>query len=94
VNVLFTLLFSGLVMLFSFVAAADFSIPHAKTEADFEHIGKLLHIAGGFGFVGMVCGWYLAIITVCETVGIPCPLPVFDLSSKVFPPKKTVERSD
>jgi hypothetical protein len=27
---------------------------------------------------------YLAIITVCASTGVPCPLPVFDLSQKVF----------
>jgi uncharacterized protein len=30
---------------------------------------------------------YLAILEVCEAVGIPNPLPVLDLSSRVFPPK-------
>jgi succinate-acetate transporter protein len=87
VNVFFTLTFFGLIMLFSFIAAADFRVGHATTEADVEHINKLLHIAGGFGFIGLVCGWYLAILTACEAVGIPCPLPVLDLSSKVFPKK-------
>lgn len=90
VNVFFTLTFFGLIMLFSFVAAADFRVGHATTEADVEHINKLLHIAGGFGFIGLVCGWYLAILTACEAVGIPCPLPVLDLSSKVFPKKEAV----
>jgi succinate-acetate transporter protein len=87
VNLFFTFTFFGLVMLFSFIAAADFSVPHAKTEADIEHINMLLRIGGGFGFIGLVCGWYLAILTACEAVGIPCPLPVLDLSSKVFPAK-------
>ncbi|KAF1922657.1 uncharacterized protein M421DRAFT_426659 [Didymella exigua CBS 183.55] len=90
VNVFFTLIFFGLIMLFSFIAAADFRIPHATTAADVEYINKLLHIGGGFGFVGLVCGWYLAIITACEAVGIPCPLPVLDLSSKVFPKKDAI----
>ena len=27
---------------------------------------------------------YLAIITVCASTGVPCPLPIFDLSQKVF----------
>lgn len=27
---------------------------------------------------------YLAIITVCASTGVPCPLPVFDLSHKIF----------
>ena len=87
VNLFFTFTFFGLVMLFSFIAAADFAIPHATTAADVEHINKLLRIAGGFGFLGLICGWYLAILTACEAVGIPCPLPVLDLSSKVFPSK-------
>lgn len=75
-------------MLFSFIAAADFSVASAKTAADLAHINHLLHIAGGFGFIGLICGWYLAILTACEAVGIPCPLPVLDLSSRVFPKKE------
>lgn len=31
---------------------------------------------------------YLAILEVCECVQLPCPLPVFDLSGKIFPQKK------
>jgi hypothetical protein len=80
-------------MLFAFIAAADFSVAHATTAADVAHITKLLNIAGGFGFIGLVCGWYLAILTACEAVGIPCPLPVLDLSSKVFPKKDTVSEN-
>jgi succinate-acetate transporter protein len=57
VNVLFVLLFFGLVMLFSFIAAADAAIPSAANEADLAHILKLLQIGGGFGFIGLVCGW-------------------------------------
>ncbi|KAF2997954.1 hypothetical protein E8E13_005998 [Curvularia kusanoi] len=87
VNAFFTATFFGLIMLFSFIAAADFRVGHAKTAADVAYIEKLLHIAGGFGFLGLVSGWYLAILTACEAVGIPCPLPVLDLSSKVFPKK-------
>ena len=90
VNVLFTLVFIGLVFLFAFIAAADFAVPSATTPADLEHIAHLLKIGGSFGMLGVICGWYLAILTVMEAVGLPCPLPVFDLSSKVFPngPKK------
>ncbi|KAJ4346002.1 hypothetical protein N0V95_005785 [Ascochyta clinopodiicola] len=94
VNVFFTLTFFGLIMLFSFIAAADFRVAHATTEADVAHIGKLLHIAGGFGFIGLVCGWYLAILTACEAVGIPCPLPILDLSSKVFPKKDAAKNGE
>jgi succinate-acetate transporter protein len=87
VNLFFTFTFFGLVMLFSFIAAADFSVASATTEAGLLHVEKLLRIAGGFGFLGLISGWYLAILTACEAVGIPCPLPVLDLSSKVFPSK-------
>ena len=90
VNAFFTLTFFGLIMLFSFIAAADFRVGHATTAADVAHIEKLLHIAGGFGFLGLISGWYLAILTACEAVGIPCPLPVLDLSSKVFAKKGPV----
>ena len=44
-------------MLFSFIAAADFSVASAKTLADLEHILMLLKIGGGFGMLGVVCGW-------------------------------------
>ena len=87
VNVLFVLVFLGLVFLFSFIAAADFAVPNVQTAADLEHVLHLLRIGGGFGMLGVVCGWYLALVTVCEAVGLPLPLPVFDLSSKVFPIK-------
>jgi hypothetical protein len=33
------------------------------------------------------CPRYLAILTVMEAVGLPNVLPVFDLSSRVFPKK-------
>lgn len=57
VNVLFVLLFFGLTMLFSFIAAADAAVPSATSLADEAHILKLLQIGGGFGFIGLVCGW-------------------------------------
>ena len=27
-----------------------------------------------------LCGWYLAIVTVCASTDVPCPLPTIDLS--------------
>ncbi|EMC94004.1 hypothetical protein BAUCODRAFT_74835 [Baudoinia panamericana UAMH 10762] len=86
-NVFFSLTFFGLLGLFAFIAAADFYVPHVKTEAQLEHVNTLLRCAGGFGFIGLICGWYLAILEACEAVGIPNKLPVLDLSSRVFAPK-------
>ena len=57
VNVLFVGLFTSLVFLFALIAAADSFVPSAATEADLGHILLLLRVAGGFGFVGMCCGW-------------------------------------
>jgi hypothetical protein len=54
---LFFGLFTSLVFLFALIAAADASVPTAATEADLGHILMLLKVAGGFGFVGMCCGW-------------------------------------
>lgn len=87
VNFLFTLTFFGLICLFAFTAAADFYVPSITTLADISHLELLLRLAGGFGMIGAVCGWYLCILTSCAAVGIPCPLPVFDLSTKVFSKK-------
>ncbi|KAH0380609.1 hypothetical protein KCU92_g7435, partial [Aureobasidium melanogenum] len=87
VNVFFVATFFGLTMMFAFIAAADFYVPTitAATEvAGLHHVSTLLKIGGGFGWLGLISGWYLSIVTACATVGIPCPLPVLDLSSKVF----------
>jgi len=37
------------------------TVPHATTAADEAHILHLLQIGGGFGFTGLVCGWWLNI---------------------------------
>lgn len=87
-NILFTLVFIGLVGLFASIAAADFAVPSATTPKDLLHIANVLKIGGGFGMLGVICGWYLALLTVMDAVGLPSILPVFDLSSRVFPPKE------
>lgn len=80
-------------MFFAFVAAADFAVPSATTTAEVAHVLYLLKVAGSCGFVSMICGWYLAFLEVCQAVGIPNPMPVFDLSSKVFPQPDRVDKS-
>jgi succinate-acetate transporter protein len=83
-NVPFVLVFFTLVFLFSFFAAAYYQLGYNPTPAGVEHAYYYFKIAGGFGFIALVMGWYLAIIAACASTGVPCPLPVFDLSSKVF----------
>ncbi|KAK5939699.1 hypothetical protein PMZ80_008079 [Knufia obscura] len=83
-NVPFVIVFFTLVFLFAFFAAGQAAIGAGNLEKAVYYF----KIAGGFGFVAVLMGWYLAIITVCASTGVPCPLPVFDLSTKVFPDTK------
>jgi len=57
---MFSLTFLGLIFLFAFIAAADLAIPHATTAADAAHVLYLLKVGGGFGMLGVICGWYVA----------------------------------
>jgi len=70
--------------LFALFAAAEFATGTATTAADGAHVLYLLKIAGGFGLVTAIAGWYLAILLACASTGVPCPLPAFDLSQKLF----------
>lgn len=83
-NVPFVIVFVSLVFLFGLFAGGQFEIGYNPTPAGLAYATYLFKIAGGFGIVTLVMGWYLAIITSCASTGVPCPLPVFDLSTKVF----------
>ena len=80
------------IFLFPFVAAADFAVPSARTPADLAHIEYLLKIGGGFGMLGVICGWYLTLVTVMKAVGFPAILPVFDLSTRPFRKRRGREK--
>ncbi|KAF2862518.1 hypothetical protein K470DRAFT_212471 [Piedraia hortae CBS 480.64] len=80
VNVVFIVFFFALTGMFASIAGAHHGVPTESAEWALHR----LKIAGGFGVLAMVMGWYLLLVTMCETVGLPCPLPVFDLSGKVF----------
>jgi hypothetical protein len=44
--------------LFALIAAADATVPDVVAgKAELSHVLLLLKVAGGFGFVGMCCGW-------------------------------------
>jgi hypothetical protein len=112
INVPFVIVFLGLVFLFSFIAAADYQLGYNATAAGAAHAVYYVKIAGGFGFVTMIMGWYyfhplaikgekanlcwryLAIITVCASTGVPCPLPIFDLSQKVFSHNRNAQKGE
>lgn len=45
----------------------------------------LLKVALWKGAMWLMLGYrYLALITACASTGVPCPLPVFDLSQRLF----------
>lgn len=83
-NVPFVIIFVSLIILFGLFAAGQFHVGYDPTPEGLAHAAYLFKVAGGFGIVILLMGWYLAIITACAATGVPCPLPVFDLSSKVF----------
>jgi len=83
-NVPFALTLFCLIPLFALFATAQWHIASHPTLAGVEHALYLFKIAAGFGFVSVLCGWYLALLQVCASVGIPLPLPIGDLSTKLF----------
>lgn len=83
-NAPFAIAIFFLIFLFAFFAAADWKVAYsAGSPADLARAAYYLQIAGGFGFITAIMGWYLAIITACASTGLPCPLPIFDLSTKI-----------
>lgn len=89
-NIPFVIVFTSVFLLFALLAAADFHLS-AYGAAGLERTGYLAYCAGAAGFPAALCGWYLAIIQVAASTGVPCPLPVFDLSTKVFSHSKAAE---
>jgi len=88
-NAPFAMAIFCLIFLFAFFAAAEWKVGYSDgNAADLERAAYFLQIAGGFGFVTAICGWYLAIIAACASTGLYCPLPIFDLSTKVLPHTK------
>ena len=55
-NLPFVLIFFCLVFLFSFLAAADYTIGYSA-GAELAYATKLIKVGAGFGFVAVVLGW-------------------------------------
>ncbi|KAJ9621877.1 hypothetical protein H2203_006757 [Taxawa tesnikishii (nom. ined.)] len=83
-NVPFCISIFCLIPLFGCFAGANFVAGHNPTIEGLEQAAYLAKVGAGFGFATCLCGWYLAIITGCAATGVPCPLPIFDLSTHVF----------
>lgn len=52
-------------------------IAQAKTA----HLNTLMKAAGAMGFLTCICGWYLLVVLIFGSTGIPLALPVGDLSN-------------
>lgn len=79
-NVPFVVLFLGLVFLFSFITAADYQLGYNPTPEGLEHAVHYFRIAGGFGFVSMVLGWYVSRICHYYTRKLIVSLGIWPLS--------------
>lgn len=95
-NIPFALAIFCLMPLFGLFAAAEFATGTATTAEDVSHVLNLIKIAGGFGLVTTIAGWYLAILLACASTGVPCPLPAMDLSTSLFTKSKAaaIERGE
>lgn len=82
-NVPFFIVFFGLIFAFELIAAGYFHTAEGKMAT----AAMEFKIAGGFAFVVGMAGLYIDIGLIMASVGYEWTLPLFDLSSKVFPPK-------
>jgi hypothetical protein len=59
INVPFVIVFLTLIFVFSFFAAGYYQLEYDPTPEGLAHAIYYFKIAGGFGFVTMIMGWYL-----------------------------------
>jgi succinate-acetate transporter protein len=59
INIPFVIVFFTLVFVFSFFAAGFYQLGYDPSVAGLDHAVYYFKIAGGFGFVTMIMGWYL-----------------------------------
>ncbi|KAK5723762.1 hypothetical protein LTR15_005462 [Elasticomyces elasticus] len=63
-----------LVPLFALLCAGDLHIGYDPTPQGLDHAAYLFEVGAGFGFVTVICGWFMAVVAACEAGGIPCPI--------------------
>ncbi|ORY72921.1 GPR1/FUN34/yaaH family-domain-containing protein [Leucosporidium creatinivorum] len=83
-NVVFVALFTFLDITFWLLVTLYLDIAQAKTA----HLATLMKAAGATGFLTCICGWYLLVVLVFGSTGIPLALPVGDLSNFMSPRRK------
>lgn len=76
-NVVFVLLFTFLEITFDLLAATFFRIG----DQNFVHLETYLKSAGAFAFITACTGWYLLVVLVFGSTGVPFALPIGDLSN-------------
>ena len=84
-NAFFVTIFFGLFMTFVLLTGSEWEMAQSHMAA-----GMNCDIAAGaFAFIACLCGWYLFLVQMLESVDFPLNLPVFDLSTMV---KGEIER--
>ncbi|KDE03275.1 hypothetical protein MVLG_06232 [Microbotryum lychnidis-dioicae p1A1 Lamole] len=76
-NVVFALLFTFLDITFWILVAVYVQLGYGHVT----HVPMELKTAGAFAFLTSACGWYLLVVLIFGSTGIPIALPVGDLSN-------------
>ncbi|SCZ94439.1 BZ3500_MvSof-1268-A1-R1_Chr12-2g03900 [Microbotryum saponariae] len=76
-NVVFALLFTFLDITFWIFVAVYVQLGYGHVT----HVPMELKAAGAFAFLTSACGWYLLVVLIFGSTGIPIALPVGDLSN-------------
>lgn len=75
-NVVFVLLFFFLDITFFLLTGTYILIGNGNVA----NLTMMLHVSGAFAFLTVLCGWYLLVVLMFGSTGIPIALPVGDLS--------------
>ncbi|GAA5961550.1 hypothetical protein JCM8115_006715 [Rhodotorula mucilaginosa] len=76
-NAVFVALFTFLDIAFWLLVAIYLKLAHGSLS----HVPALLKAAGAFSFLTTMMGWYLEVVLIFDSVGIPIKLPVGDMSN-------------
>lgn len=83
-NLVFAMIFFTVDMDFILLSAAYFDLGAGNVA----RAGKMIVAGGAFAFVCSMCGWYLLIVILLDSLDFPISLPVGDLSNLIKPKTK------